>query len=33
MGIQDPVTVGQAELRGYEHHDTDVIEQIGWDPQ
>lgn len=33
MGIQDPVTVGQAELRGYEHHDTDVIEKIGWDPQ
>ncbi len=33
MGLQEPVTVGQAEMRGYERHDSDVIERIGWDPQ
>lgn len=33
MGLQQPMTVGQAEMRGYETRDTDMIEEIGWDPQ
>ncbi|MEI9980200.1 MAG: hypothetical protein WDN23_14595 [Edaphobacter sp.] len=33
LGLQEPVTVGQAERRGYDTHDSDAIEQIGWDPQ
>lgn len=31
-GLEEPITVGQAELRGYEFRDTDMIEDIGWDP-
>ena len=28
-GLQKPFTVGEAELRGYEHKDSDVMEEVG----
>jgi tRNA(Leu) C34 or U34 (ribose-2'-O)-methylase TrmL len=30
-GLQEPITVGQAEMRGYGTVDDDVMEAVGWD--